>query len=57
MFGSHQEYLILAEQAERAAQRASGRIAKRFMAMVAIEYRKLAAEALKLEMSKGNPSA
>ena len=47
--GTHQEYLILAEQAERAAKRASSKTAKRFLEVAAIQYRRLAAEALKLE--------
>jgi hypothetical protein len=41
------DYLALAEQAERAARRASGRTAKSFLSKAAIEYRRLAAETLK----------
>jgi hypothetical protein len=46
---SHQEYITLAEKAERAAKRASSKIARRFLAVAATEYRQQAAEFLKLE--------
>ena len=52
MLKTPQEYLFLAEQAERAAMEASGKIAKRFLLMAATEYRQLAAEAVKLEKPK-----
>jgi len=45
---SHQEYIVLAEKAEKAAKRASSRPARRFLAVAVTEYRRLAAEALKL---------
>jgi len=41
--GDAAEFLIKAEQAEKAASTASGRIAKQFLLSIAQEYRKLAA--------------
>jgi rubrerythrin len=52
----HRAYLAMAEQAEKAAMRGQSKTAKRFLVMAAAEYRRLAAEALKREISKGDPS-
>ena len=48
------DYLTMAEDAEKAALRASGRVAKRFLLFMAKEYRRRAAEAPKLEKPVGH---
>ena len=48
------DYMAMAEQAEKAALRASGRVAKRFLLFMVEEYRRRAAEALKLEKPFGH---
>jgi hypothetical protein len=49
------DYLAMAEEADKAALRASSRVAKKFLAAAAQEYRKRAAEQLRQQqMTKGD---